>query len=202
MAVLGGGSETIAFSSLKNSFGLYWGSVDTYNFAGVLPREQLRGDDHRLDVQPPMLANGGQTDYASNGYVVIGALPFFDRVVVSFVRELLRVRQCPGRRRDDAVLARSRSRRPGPCCCSASRVSDTRAFGEARDRSRPSPDRTTNLIDEGPPLGGLSFSRTPGTAITMAPNIRSDRLIHKSSKNWAPPRSKAPRRVGKPQIPL
>ena len=32
MAVLGGGSEKIAFSSQMNAFGLYWGSVDTYNF--------------------------------------------------------------------------------------------------------------------------------------------------------------------------
>ena len=47
MAVLGGGSEKIAFSSQMNSLGLYWGSVDTYNFSGVLQREHLRGDDHR-----------------------------------------------------------------------------------------------------------------------------------------------------------
>jgi fibronectin-binding autotransporter adhesin len=31
MAMLGGGSEQIAFSRLNTSFGLYWGSVDTYN---------------------------------------------------------------------------------------------------------------------------------------------------------------------------
>jgi PEP-CTERM motif len=85
MAVLGGGSETITFSSssLMNSFGLYWGSVDTYNlltfFNGSTAVATITGSD----VQPPMLANGGQTDYASNGYVVIGALPFFDSVVVS-----------------------------------------------------------------------------------------------------------------------
>jgi fibronectin-binding autotransporter adhesin len=83
MAVLGNGSEEIAYSSLKNAFGLYWGSVDTYNlltfFNGSTAVATITGSD----VQPPMLANGGQTDYAANGYVVIGALPFFDSVVVS-----------------------------------------------------------------------------------------------------------------------
>ena len=46
MAVLGGGSETIAFSSLKDSFGLYWGSVDTYNVLTFFNGHR-RGDNHR-----------------------------------------------------------------------------------------------------------------------------------------------------------
>ena len=36
-----------------------------------------------VDVAPPMSANGGQTDYASNGYVLISSLPLFDRVVAA-----------------------------------------------------------------------------------------------------------------------
>jgi hypothetical protein len=83
MAVLGNGSEEIAFSSLKNAFGLYWGSVDTYNLLTFFNGNTAVATITGSDVQPPMLANGGQTDYASNGYVVIGALPFFDSVVVS-----------------------------------------------------------------------------------------------------------------------
>ena len=83
MAVLGGGSEKIAFSSQMNSLGLYWGSVDTYNFLEFFNGNTSVAMISGIDVQPPMLANGGQTDYASNGYVVIGALPFFDSVVVS-----------------------------------------------------------------------------------------------------------------------
>jgi PEP-CTERM motif len=35
------------------------------------------------DVDPPMTANGGQTEYASNAYVLISALPQFDRVVAA-----------------------------------------------------------------------------------------------------------------------
>jgi PEP-CTERM motif len=83
MAVLGNGSEEIAFSGLKTAFGLYWGSVDTYNLLTFFNGNTAVATISGIDVQPPMLANGGQTDYASNGYVVIGALPFFDSVVVS-----------------------------------------------------------------------------------------------------------------------
>jgi hypothetical protein len=83
MAVLGGGSEQIAFSGLKTSFGLYWGSVDTYNsltfYNGNVSVATISG----ADVDPPFEANGGQTEYASNGYVLISALPQFDRVVAA-----------------------------------------------------------------------------------------------------------------------
>jgi PEP-CTERM motif len=83
MAVLGGGSEAIAYSSLKNSFGLYWGSVDTYNSLAFYNGDTLVATITGADVDPPVNANGGQTDYASNGYVLITALPQFDRVVAA-----------------------------------------------------------------------------------------------------------------------
>jgi PEP-CTERM motif len=80
LAVLGGGSEEIAFSGLKSSFGLYWGSVDTYNSLAFYNGDTLVATISGADVAPPMTANGGQTDYASNGYVLLSALPQFDRV--------------------------------------------------------------------------------------------------------------------------
>jgi hypothetical protein len=83
MAVLGGGSEEIAYSSLKNRFGLYWGSVDTYNSLAFYNGGALVATITGADVAPPMKANGGQTDFASNGYVLITALPQFDRVIAS-----------------------------------------------------------------------------------------------------------------------
>ena len=83
MAVLGGGSEEIAYSGLKNSFGLYWGSVDTYNSLAFYNDNALVWTTTGADVDPPLSANGGQTDYASNGYVLITGLPQFDRVVAS-----------------------------------------------------------------------------------------------------------------------
>ena len=48
MAVLGGGSETIAYAGPRTSFGLYWGSVDAYNSLQFYERLDARGDDHRL----------------------------------------------------------------------------------------------------------------------------------------------------------
>ena len=83
MAVLGGESEAIAYSSLMNSFGLYWGSVDSYNSLTFYKGDTLVATITGSDVAPPMNANGGQTDYASNGYVLITALPLFDRVVAA-----------------------------------------------------------------------------------------------------------------------
>jgi hypothetical protein len=82
MAVLGGGSETVAYSSLMNTFGLYWGSVDSYNtltfYDGATVVATLSGSD----VQPALAANGGQTSYASNGYVLLEGLPWFNSVVI------------------------------------------------------------------------------------------------------------------------
>ncbi len=83
MAVLGGGSETIAYSSLMNSFGLYWGSVDTYNSLAFYNGDTLVATITGGDVAPPLTADGGQTDYASNAFVLISALPQFDRVVAA-----------------------------------------------------------------------------------------------------------------------
>jgi hypothetical protein len=83
LAVLGGGSEQIAFSALKSSFGLYWGSVDTYNSLAFYNGGTLVATITGANVDPPMIANGGQTEYSSNGYVLISALPQFDRVVVA-----------------------------------------------------------------------------------------------------------------------
>jgi hypothetical protein len=83
LAVLGGGSEEIAFSGLKSSFGLYWGSVDTYNSLTFYNGNTAVATISGADVAPPLAANGGQTDYASNGYILISALPQFDRVVAA-----------------------------------------------------------------------------------------------------------------------
>jgi hypothetical protein len=81
MAVLGGGSEEIAYSGFTTSFGLYWGSVDTYNsltfYNGGVAVATITGADL------PLNANGAQTDYASNAYVWITALPQFDRVIAA-----------------------------------------------------------------------------------------------------------------------
>lgn len=63
MAVLGGGSEEIPYPALMRI-----GDTLVATITGG-------------DVASPVNANGGQTNYASNGQVLITALPQFDRVV-------------------------------------------------------------------------------------------------------------------------
>jgi hypothetical protein len=83
MAVLGGGTEYINYSSLRDSFGLYWGSVDTYNSLAFYNGSTLVATTTGPEVDPPLFANGGQTSYGSNGYVLINSLPKFNEVVVT-----------------------------------------------------------------------------------------------------------------------
>jgi hypothetical protein len=83
MAVLGGGTEDINYSSLRDSFGLYWGSVDTYNSLAFYNGGTLVATVTGSEVDPPLLADGDQTDFGSNGYVLINSLPKFNEVVVT-----------------------------------------------------------------------------------------------------------------------
>jgi hypothetical protein len=83
MAVVGGGTENISYTTLKNSFGLYWGSIDTYNsltfYNGGTEVLAVTG----ANLASPQSANGDQFDYASNAYVLLSELPLFDRVVAA-----------------------------------------------------------------------------------------------------------------------
>lgn len=82
LAVLGGGSETIAYGSEKTTFGLYWGSVDSYNLLSFYNGASLVGTVSGSQTGP-LIASGGQGDYSSNGYVLISGLPKFNEVVVT-----------------------------------------------------------------------------------------------------------------------
>ncbi|WP_316232400.1 VCBS domain-containing protein [Bradyrhizobium sp. SZCCHNR1051] len=74
--------ETITFDSVKNSFGLYWGSVDSYNSISFYNGNKLVASYSGSDVAP-LLANGGQTSLASNGYVEFLGLSPFNKVVLA-----------------------------------------------------------------------------------------------------------------------
>jgi len=78
-----GSPETITYSSPRTLFGLYWGSVDTYNtidfyLGGVLI---AGGNITGSDVIPGLSASGNQTDYSANRYVVFTNL-VYDQVVL------------------------------------------------------------------------------------------------------------------------
>ncbi|WP_407157926.1 VCBS domain-containing protein [Bradyrhizobium sp. STM 3557] len=72
---------TITFDHQQNSFGLYWGSVDAYNSIDFYNGNKLVAAYDGSDVAP-LLANGGQGSFASNGYVEFLDLAPFTKVVL------------------------------------------------------------------------------------------------------------------------
>ena len=107
MAVLGGGSEKIAFSSQMNTFGLYWGSVDTYNFVEFFNGNTSVAMISGIDV-PAAYAR----EWRPGGLCLErlrrddGALPFFDSVVVSSSANSFEFDNVLAGVRDDAVHRR------------------------------------------------------------------------------------------------
>ena len=84
MAILADKKETIGYSSAQKSFGLYWGSIDTYNtiefFNGNTSVGAYTGATLGLAVNP----FGDQGAPASNQYVTFSDL-IFDRVVLGSI---------------------------------------------------------------------------------------------------------------------
>jgi VCBS repeat-containing protein len=74
--------ETITFDHQQNSFGLYWGSVDSFNSIGFYNGDKLVASYDGDDIAP-LLANGGQGSFASNGYVEFLDLAPFTKVVLN-----------------------------------------------------------------------------------------------------------------------
>ncbi|CAL74818.1 Conserved hypothetical protein; putative VBCS domain repeats [Bradyrhizobium sp. ORS 278] len=82
LTIGGGAHETITFDTAKNSFGLYWGSVDSYNSISFYNGTKLVASYTGSDVAP-LVASGGQTSLASNGYVEFLGLSPFNKVVLA-----------------------------------------------------------------------------------------------------------------------
>ena len=82
LSIGGHATETITFDSVKNSFGLYWGSVDAYNGISFYNGDKLVASYSGADISP-LLASGGQGSFSSNGYVEFLDLSPFDKVVLS-----------------------------------------------------------------------------------------------------------------------
>jgi hypothetical protein len=78
------GSVTLNTPGSYNYFGLYWGSLDTYNSIAFFSGGSLIGSYEGGDVFP-LLANGGQTSWASNRYVnfLFTDGDLFDRIVLT-----------------------------------------------------------------------------------------------------------------------
>ncbi len=63
------GSATFNVDADYNYFGLYWGSVDTYNSIEFFLNGSSVASYSGGDIAPPLVANGNQGSWSSNRYV-------------------------------------------------------------------------------------------------------------------------------------
>lgn len=63
------GSATITLGASNNYFGMFWGSVDTYNSLHFYNGTDLVGSYTGTQLHEDLIAHGGQADWASNRYV-------------------------------------------------------------------------------------------------------------------------------------
>ena len=84
LAVLGNDSETVSFTSMRTSFGLYWGSIDTYNSIAFYNNDRVIISYAGSDLAPLLpIPFGDQTNDGSNRYVRFGGIGSFDTVVLN-----------------------------------------------------------------------------------------------------------------------
>jgi VCBS repeat-containing protein len=81
LSVGAGAKETITFETQKNAFGLYWGSVDSFNTIDFYNGATLVAHYTGADISP-LFANGNQGSFSSNGYVEFAGLAAFNTVVL------------------------------------------------------------------------------------------------------------------------
>jgi hypothetical protein len=84
MSIMGGQYETLTFSGNRNSFGLYWGSIDAYNEIQFFSGNSLVATyfGNTLNAVPPVGSNGDQFLLATNAYIMFSGLSF-DKVKLS-----------------------------------------------------------------------------------------------------------------------
>jgi len=75
-------SETITFASEMNTFGLYWGSLDSYNSIKFYDGTTLVASYTGNQISP-LFPTGDQGSFSSNGYVQFSGLHTFNKVVLS-----------------------------------------------------------------------------------------------------------------------
>jgi hypothetical protein len=83
MALLTNQSEILTFSHRMDIFGLYWGSIDSYNNVQfLLNGVQVGNIISGSDLAAPIVASGDQSGGDSNAYITFSNI-FFDQVVLS-----------------------------------------------------------------------------------------------------------------------
>ena len=76
------GSETILFAGTRNTFGLFWGSIDSWNaisFSGPGGVETYTFQS----LPPPVTDGGSSSNPNQNAYIVFNNLPGFTSVTIS-----------------------------------------------------------------------------------------------------------------------
>jgi hypothetical protein len=63
------GAAEFGLGADYNYFGLFWGSVDSYNTLSFYDDGSLVGSFSGDDISPPLTADGGQGNWSSNRYV-------------------------------------------------------------------------------------------------------------------------------------
>jgi len=81
LSVGAGGTETITFAHEQNAFGLYWGSVDSFNTISFYHGATLVASYTGANIAP-LFPTGNQGSFSSNGYVEFAGLGQFDKVVL------------------------------------------------------------------------------------------------------------------------
>lgn len=80
LSISANGVETITFASEKNTFGLYWGTIDSFNTISFYDGTVLVASYTGAEIGP--LLSDHQGAFASNGYVEFSDIHPFDRVVL------------------------------------------------------------------------------------------------------------------------
>lgn len=65
---VGNGSATLSLNGTYDYFGLYWGSIDAYNFLSFYLDDELVKTFSGSDL-PPLVADGNQVEWTSNRYL-------------------------------------------------------------------------------------------------------------------------------------
>jgi len=81
LSVGAGGTETISFTHDQNAFGLYWGSVDSFNTISFYHEGTLVASYTGANIAP-LFPTGNQGSFSSNGYVEFAGLGQFDKAVL------------------------------------------------------------------------------------------------------------------------
>jgi hypothetical protein len=80
---VGNGSTSLSLGGSYDYFGLYWGSIDTYNYLSFYLGDTLVDTFSGSDL-PPLVADGNQTAWSSNRYLnfFFSDGDLFDRIVL------------------------------------------------------------------------------------------------------------------------